>query len=77
MLSKLRLRVLGLVIVVPKLACLECPRLNPPGLVGLVGEYTADGVFGDASEVSICVRAPEDIASLRPAVTPLADTGCG
>jgi hypothetical protein len=43
--SILRRRVLGLVIVVPRLACRPCPRLNgiPQG---------EDGVVGDTGEVT-------------------------
>ncbi len=53
-LSMLRLRVLGLVIVVPKLACLACPRRKPDPSAGLlvldVGDIGADtGVSGSAA----------------------------
>jgi len=44
-LSRLLLLLLGLVIVVPKLACLECPLLNPPGdvAIGLPGDGIGEG----------------------------------
>lgn len=86
-LSKLLLRVLGLVIVVPRLACLEWPRLKPPttgltGLVGVVGEYKDDGDFGECPGdvlilVSVAGSAPDDIAFSSPAATPLGLTGGG
>ena len=73
-LSKLLLRVLGLVIVVPRLACLECPLLNPPGdvLVGLCGE-NADGGVG-AGDVLIF---PGVTFLSNPAATPFDVTGSG
>lgn len=43
-LSKLLRRVLGLVIVVPKLACRLCPRLKPV-TGGIVGEPIGDGML--------------------------------
>lgn len=55
-LSMLRLRVLGLVIVVPRLACLPCPRRKADGpraglLVLDVGDIGADpGVCGSAAD---------------------------
>ncbi len=46
----LRLRVLGLVIVVPKLACRPWPRLNgvtgPEPAIGEIGEVGVDGPMG-------------------------------
>jgi hypothetical protein len=74
-LSKLLLRVLGLVIVVPRLACLECPLLNPPGdtLVGLCGENADVGGVG-VGDVSIF---PGVAFFSNPAATPFDVTGSG
>ena len=74
-LSKLLLRVLGLVIVVPRLACLEWPRLTPP-IAGLPGD--AEPVPGPTvEEVLIRERGgvPEAIACSNPAETPSAFKG--
>jgi len=71
-LSKLLLRVLGLVIVVPRLACLECPLLNPPGDV-LVGENADEGGVG-AGAVLIF---PGVTFFSNPAATPFDVTGSG
>jgi len=69
--------VLGLVIVVPKLACLEWPRLNPPGgdiPTGLPGDGTGD-------TVDVLIRDPgvprSAITLASPSATPLGDTGAG
>jgi hypothetical protein len=84
-LSKLLRLVLGLVIVVPRLACRECPRLNPPprdglmGLVGLVGEYTGeagDGV-GDVLVLMLVRTVLAEITFSSLAETPLGVTGGG
>lgn len=87
-LSKLLRLVLGLVIVVPRLAWRECPRLNAPGtvglvglvgVVGLVGEYTGEtGVCGvEGALVLMLVMVPADIAFSSLALTPLGVTGGG
>jgi hypothetical protein len=86
-LSKLLRLVLGLVIVVPKLACRECPRLNPPprdgliGLVGLVGEYTGEtGVCVGVGDVLVLMLVSGVLAEMTfssLAATPLGVTGGG
>ena len=75
-LSKLLLLVLGLVIVVPRLACLECPRRKP------VATGLADGDGVPDPPVSVLMRDngvegtdPVAMAFSRPAETPLALTG--
>jgi len=80
-LSKLLLLVLGLVIVVPRLACRECPRLNGPdvGDVGLAGDEVGDIVGVVVLMVlsgggTVPVPLEEMVAS-RTAVTPLALIG--
>ena len=70
--------------VVPKLACLECPLLGPPALPGVMGLV---GDVGDGTgEVLILDRVGEtllgEIAFSRPSLTPLGviswcgDSGC-
>lgn len=76
-LSKLLLRVLGLVIVVPRLACLEWPRLTPP-MAGLPETGDGEPVPGPTvEEVLIRERGgvPEAIACSNPAETPSAFKG--
>ena len=46
-LSTLRRRVLGLVVVVPRLAARPCPRLKTPGLPGTDATDGDPGVIGD------------------------------
>lgn len=78
MLSRLLRRVLGLVIVVPKLACRLCPRLKPVtgGIDGEPGDPIGDGTL--VGEVLIRER---ELGELRPvekfsrrSVTPLGVT---
>ena len=83
-LSKLLRLVLGLVIVVPKLACRECPRLKPPprdglmGLVGLVGEYTGEpGICTGGLVLMLARGKPAVITFSSLAVTPLGVMGGG
>ena len=78
----LRRRVLGLVIVVPRLALRECPRLYPPGdgIVGLVGVWIPPGP--EIEEVLIRASPeggpPRSARSFsRPSLTPLGATGPG
>jgi hypothetical protein len=52
--------------VVPRLACLPCPRLN--GDVGEVGVPGETGEDGEASE-------PDEKAASNPAETPFAEIG--
>jgi hypothetical protein len=74
-LSKLLLSVLGLAMVVMRLACLDCPLLNPPGdvLVGLCGENADKGGVG-AEEVLVL---PGVIFLYNPAATPFDVMGWG
>lgn len=80
-LSMLRRRVLGLVIVVPRLALRACPRLYPPGdgIVGLVGVWIPPG----PEIVEVVIRAspeggPRSARSFsKPSLTPLGATGPG
>jgi hypothetical protein len=62
--SILRRRVLGLVLVVPKLACRPWPRLNgmPPGEVGVTGDA------GDEGEIE-----PLLMADSRPEARPVGE----
>ena len=65
---------LGLVIVVPKLACLECPRLNPAGdAIGLACD--PDGGVDVLIRDSGIPRAA--ISFSRPSGTPLAGIAFG
>lgn len=71
--SQLRLRVLGLVMVVPKLAVLEWPLLIPTP-VGLVGEY-GDGGGGDfGNDILVLMAVGTGMTLSSPAFTPLALT---
>lgn len=75
----LLLLVLGLVVVVPKLACLACPRLKPAVIVGEVGlpgvtDADEDGEWekpGDGDDGML----PLERAASRPSATPLGLTG--
>jgi len=66
--SILRRRVLGLVIVVPRLACRPWPRLNgvPPG------EPDVTGDTGDAVELGI---EPPLMTDSRPDARPVGEMG--
>lgn len=72
MLSKLRRRVLGLVIVVPRLAWRPCPRRNGDADIVDVGDVGDDGELGDTGEVGAETDA---MAVLSASVTPLAEMG--
>ena len=77
-LSRLRRRVLGDVIVVPRLACRPCPRRNgvEPALgdVGESGEPGVAGATGAGRSVDIGV-GPLAMTCSSAAVTPLGETG--
>ena len=80
-LSRLRRRVLGLVMVVPKLAWRPCPRRNgdAPADIGDVGEM---GDAGDGSWPSDVLIGAGSVGVLamtcsRAAATPFGDTGGG
>jgi hypothetical protein len=80
----LRRRVLGLVIVVPRLAWRACPRLN--GVVGLAGDCSGVGLPADGAD-AVLMRArvgePAAGAALSASAfssdsaTPLGETGAG
>jgi len=78
-LSRLLLLVLGLVIVVPKLACLEWPRLKPPGdgATGLPGA----GAGGDCDPLEVLMRDKgwplKDVIFSKPSATPFGEIGGG
>jgi len=65
--SILRRRVLGLVIVVPKLACRPCPRLN--------GVLPGGGVTGDAGDAGELEVETPLMADSRPEARPVGETG--
>lgn len=71
--SILLLLVLGLVFVVPRLACLPCPRLNgivPPGEEGVIGDP------GDAGLIDALVKPPPLLmAASRPDASPDGESG--
>lgn len=71
-LSKLRRRVLGLVIVVPKLAWRPCPRLKGEGEIEDVGD---NGDVGELGEIGEEGTDPVASACSRAAATPFAGTG--
>jgi hypothetical protein len=64
--SRLRRRVLGLVFVVPKLACLRCPPRYVPGL-GRPGEDGVTGEPRDAGDAGEPEDAPVASSLRRPA----------
>jgi len=70
--SQLRLRVLGLVMVVPKLAVLEWPLLTPTP----VGEYGDGGDLGGdfGNDMLVLMAVGESMALSSPAFTPFALT---
>lgn len=72
-LSRLLRLLLGLVIVVPRLACRPCPRRKgaAEGEVGDAGEPGVPGVTGEGDDDA----EPLDRAASRPDVRPLAETG--
>jgi len=81
-LSMLRRLVLGLVIVVPRLACRPCPRRKAVGkeaelevgdgdIASGGGDMTGDGVFGAIG----CVIEPFVIAASIAALTPFGEGG--
>ena len=76
MLSRLLLLVLGLVIVVPKLACLECPFLDAEGEIGLMEDCEREDVAVLMREGMILLA----IALSRPgraSATPFGAGGAG
>lgn len=73
-LSRLLLLLLGLVIVVPKLACLTCPFLDAEGEIGLMGEGC------EREDVAVLMREGMALAAMafsRLSATPFgAGGGC-
>ena len=73
-LSRLLLLVLGLVIVVPKLACLECPcPLLPPGEIGEIG-LPGGGCEIEDKEVLIRDKGGSLPPSSEPSTAPFGNT---
>lgn len=74
MFSRLLRLVLGLVIVVPRLACRPCPRLKGEGEIDDVGEK---GSVGDDGEIGEPGTEPESLVMIfsSAALTPFAGTG--
>ena len=74
MLSKLLLLLLGLVIVVPKLACLAWPFLDVEGETGLMEEVC------EREDVPVLMREGLVLAAIalsRPSATPFGAGGAG
>jgi hypothetical protein len=77
-LSRLLLLLLGLVIVVPKLACLECPLLDAEGKIGLMEEGCEREVVAVLMcEGKILVAIALSRPSGRASATPFGAGGAG
>ena len=78
MLSRLLLLLLGLVIVVPKLACLECPFLDE-GEIGLM-DWGLEGEGCEREDVAVLIREGMGLLAItlsRLSATPFGAGGAG